>query len=183
MFPMVATLDEVDRARCLVEACQDELGDAGRGKGKKIQLGIMVEIPSVAVLADQFARNVDFFSIGTNDLTQYSMAAERGNPKVSHLCDPCHPAVLRQVQSIINAAHNQGIWVGMCGEMAGDADAIPILLGMGLDEFSMASPLIPRAKALIRQWSVHEARGLSHLALDLESAEAVRELARKTSAR
>jgi len=139
-----------------------------------------VEIPSVAVLADQFAKEVDFFSIGTNDLTQYTMAAERTNEKVAHLGDACHPAVLRQIRSVVQAAHNEGIWVGLCGELAGDPDAIPVLLGLGLDEFSMALSSIPRAKTILRRWSKTEAVNLSEDVLDYDSAEDVRQHVRKT---
>jgi phosphotransferase system enzyme I (PtsI) len=140
----------------------------------------MVEVPSVAVLADLFAREVDFFSIGTNDLTQYTFAAERTNEKVAHLGDGCHPAVLRQIQRILIAAHDEGIWVGLCGELAGDPDAVPILLGLGLDEFSMAPSSIPHAKAIIRSWSKSDAISLAAEVLDLDSAEAVREYVRSS---
>jgi phosphotransferase system enzyme I (PtsI) len=135
----------------------------------------MVEVPSVVVMADSFANSVDFFSIGTNDLTQYTMAAERTNEKVAYLGDAIHPAVLRQIKSVIQAAHSKGIWVGLCGELAGDPQAIPVLLGLGLDEFSMAPSLIPRAKAIIRKWSREESEQLASHVVDLDSAEAVRE--------
>jgi phosphotransferase system enzyme I (PtsI) len=147
MFPMVATLLELRDARRLLEEARNEVVEAGNEVAESVQIGIMVEIPSVAVLADRFAKEVDFFSIGTNDLTQYTMAAERTNEKVAHLGDACHPAVLRQIQRVIEAAHKEGIWVGLCGELAGDADAIPILLGLGLDEFSMAPASIRRRRS------------------------------------
>ena len=178
MFPMIATLDEVRRAQLLFNDAREEVVAEGHDVADRVQVGIMVEVPSVAVLADLFACEVDFFSIGTNDLTQYTFAAERTNEKVAHLGDGCHPAVLRQIQRILNAAHDEGIWVGLCGELAGDPDAIPILLGLGLDEFSMAPSSIPHAKAIIRSWSNSDAQSLATKVLDFDSAEAVREYVR-----
>ena len=137
-----------------------------------------MEIPSLAIIADRIADRVDFFSVGTNDLTQYTLAAERTNERVARLGDACHPAVLRQIRSVIQAAHEQGIWVGLCGELAGDPDAIPVLLGLGLDEFSMAPVSIPRAKAILRKWSQAQASDLAKEVLDLDTADAVREKVR-----
>ena len=178
MFPMVATLEEVRQAKALLAEARRELEAEGAPLAEQVQVGIMVEIPSVVVLADQFAREVDFFSVGTNDLTQYTFAAERTNEKVAHLGDACHPAILRQIGRVIQAAHAAGIWAGVCGELAGDPEAVPILLGLGLDEFSMAPASIPGAKAILRQWSQEEAQRLAESALALESAEAVRGLVR-----
>jgi len=175
MFPMIATLDEVRRARALLDETRTQLGDEGQDVAAGIQVGIMVEIPAVAVLADQFAREVDFFSIGTNDLTQYTMAAERTNERVAYLGDAAHPAILRQIGKVIEAAHAQGIWVGLCGELAGDPQAIPVLLGLGLDEFSMAPASVPRAKVILRKWSLTAAQHLAAEVLELDSAAAVRE--------
>lgn len=180
MFPMISSLDEVRCAKKWLGEARQEVLEAGDQVAGSIQVGIMVEIPSVAVLAEQFAREVDFFSIGTNDLTQYTMAAERTNPKVAHLADACHPAILRLIQAVISAGHSAGIWVGVCGELAGDQDAIPILVGMGLDEFSMSPHSIPHAKAIIRQWSFLDAHHLANQAVNCESAEAVRLLVRST---
>jgi phosphoenolpyruvate-protein kinase (PTS system EI component) len=182
MFPMIATLEEVRRGRALFQEAQSQLASAGTPHAAPAQIGIMVEVPSVAVLADLFAREVDFFSIGTNDLTQYTLAAERTNDRVAHLSDALHPAVLRQIARVIEAGHERGIWVGVCGELAGDPEGIPILLGLGLDEFSMAPPLIPRAKAVLRQWTTAGARRLAEAALGLDTAPAVRSLARSTAA-
>ena len=182
MFPMIATLEEVRRAKVLLSEAREESIAAGHPVASAIQVGIMVEIPAVAVLADNFAREVDFFSIGTNDLTQYTLAAERTNEKVAHLNDACHPAVLSLIRRVIEAAHHAGIWVGLCGELAGDPDAIPILLGLGLDEFSMAPALIPHAKAILRSWSCQEANELARQALDLTSAAEVRERSRACAA-
>lgn len=174
MFPMIATLDEVHKAKSILMEARDEVIQAGYTVVDKIQVGIMVEVPSVVVLAEQFARYVDFFSIGTNDLTQYTLAAERTNPKVAHLGDACHPSVLRQIKTVIEAGHAAGLWVGVCGELAGDPEAIPVLLGLGLDEFSMAPRAIPHAKAIIRRWTKKQAADLAKQVLTLESAEQVR---------
>jgi phosphoenolpyruvate-protein phosphotransferase len=176
MFPMIAAISELIRAKELLSQARQEVIKAGGSVADEIQIGIMVEVPSVAVIADRFAEYVDFFSIGTNDLTQYTMAADRTNEKVAYLGDALHPAILRQIKSVILAAHAKGIWVGLCGELAGDPQAIPILLGLGLDEFSMAPSLIPRAKALIREWGLSETKLLAEKVVDLESAEAVRSL-------
>ncbi|MGD2057968.1 MAG: phosphoenolpyruvate--protein phosphotransferase [Anaerolineales bacterium] len=174
MFPMIATLDEVRRSKAVLEEARQEVIAAGHEVAEHIQVGIMVEIPAVAVQADLFAREVDFFSIGTNDLTQYTMAAERTNEKVAHLGDATSPAILRQIDRVIRAAHAQGIWVGLCGELAGDPNAIPVLLGLDLDEFSMSPISIPRAKDVLRAWSTEDARILAEEVLDLDSGQAVR---------
>jgi phosphoenolpyruvate-protein phosphotransferase len=174
MFPMIATLAEVRAARKLLDEARLELEESGIIAAERVQAGIMVEIPSAALLADQFAQEVDFFSIGTNDLTQYTLAAERGNKRLAHLSDPCHPAVLRQIQHVAAAAHQAGIWVGVCGEMAGDLQAMPLLLGLGVDELSVAPGQIPAAKQAVRNWSLARAQELAAHALNLDSAQAVR---------
>ncbi len=176
MFPMVSTLQEVRQARKLIEQARSELADERAPHNEQPQVGIMVEIPSVVHLADQFAEHVDFFSIGTNDLTQYTFAAERANSRVAHLSDAAHPAILRQIAHAIRAAHETGIWVGLCGELAGDEEIIPVLLGLGLDEFSMSPPFIPRAKAVLGEWTREEAEALADAALECSSAEEVRAL-------
>src|SRR5699024_7876322 len=139
MFPMVATLEEFRQAKQLLLEEKENLQKEEIDVADNIEVGIMVEIPSTAILANQFAKEVDFFSIGTNDLIQYTMAADRMNEHVSYLYQPYHPAILNLVQQVIEAAHAEGKWVGMCGEMAGDSLAIPLLLGLGLDEFSMSA--------------------------------------------
>ncbi|NOY98128.1 MAG: phosphoenolpyruvate--protein phosphotransferase [Chloroflexi bacterium] len=174
MFPMIATLAEVRQAKKLLDEARGELQSKEVDMAKDVQVGIMVEIPAVALLADRFAPEVDFFSIGTNDLTQYTFAAERGNKRVSHLHDPCHPAILRQIKKVVRAAHAQGKWVGVCGEMAGDLQAIPVLLGLGVDELSMSPVQIPSAKRVICNWSLVDAQKLAERVLDLDDAEAVR---------
>jgi phosphoenolpyruvate-protein phosphotransferase len=176
MFPMIATLDEVRQAKKMVETARHELELRGNAIAKAVEVGIMVEIPSVAILANQFAREVDFFSIGTNDLTQYTLAAERGNKLVAHLNDPCHPSILREIQMVVEASRAHETWVGVCGEMAGDEQAIPILLGLGVDELSMTPARIPSAKQIIRNWSLFDARDLANKAINLESAQEVRSL-------
>ncbi len=181
MFPMIATLTELRQAKALLADASAELEAAGLPLPEKLQVGMMVEIPSVVVMADRFACEVDFFSVGTNDLTQYTFAAERTNEKVAALSDPCHPAILRQIRSVIEAGHARGIWIGLCGELAGDPEAIPLLLGLELDEFSMAPAMIPQAKTIIREWTQKEARQLALEALELESAGDVRELVRRRS--
>lgn len=149
MFPMISSLEEFFEAKKLLNTCMTELENEGVPFNKGIQTGIMVEIPAAAVMADEFAKYVDFFSIGTNDLIQYTLAADRMNENVSYLYNPMHPAVLRLIKMTIEAAHKQGKWCGMCGEMAGDENAIPTLLEYGLDEFSMSASSILTAKKII----------------------------------
>lgn len=176
MFPMIATLDELRRAKSLLEEAKQELKARKEAHAEEVETGIMVEIPSVAQMADFFACEVDFFSIGTNDLTQYTFAVDRTNPKVASLGDAYHPAVLRQIQLVVEAARDNHIWVGVCGELAGDPDAIPILLGLGVTELSMSSPAIPKAKEIVRSWTVTEAEELAAKALEFDSAEMVKAL-------
>jgi phosphocarrier protein FPr len=149
MFPMVANLEEIHQARALLERAHQQLESENQLHAWPVETGIMVEIPSAALLSPILAPAVDFFSIGTNDLTQYTLAAERGNPQLSHLADPLHPAVLRLIQQVVEAAHRHGKWVGVCGEAAGDPAAVPILVGLGVDELSMTPASIPRVKALL----------------------------------
>src|SRR5699024_10617458 len=149
MFPMIATVEEFEEAKALLIECRDELKADSVDVSDDIEVGIMVEIPSTAVLADEFAKVVDFFSIGTNDLIQYTFAADRMNENVSYLYQPYHPALLRLMQNVIKAAHDQEKGVGMCGEMAGDKTAIPLLVGLGLDEFSMSAGSVLKARQQI----------------------------------
>lgn len=173
MFPMIATLGEFRAARDLLLEEKAKLREEGKEVSDSIQLGIMVEIPSTAVLADQFAKEVDFFSIGTNDLIQYTMAADRMNEQVSYLYQPYNPAILRLVKIVIDAAHAEGKWTGMCGEMAGDSTAIPLLLGLGLDEFSMSATSILPARSQISKLSAAEMKEMAAKALQLGTAEEV----------
>ncbi len=174
MFPMVADIAELRRARSLLEEAREEVLRRGILTAPKVDVGIMVEIPSAALLAPVFAGEVDFFSIGTNDLTQYTMAAERGNADVAYLQDALHPAVLRLIDRTIRAADEAGKWVGVCGELAGDPVAIPILLGLGVKELSMAPGSIPAAKSLARTLDIAGLRDFARESLELESAAAVR---------
>ena len=174
MFPMVAALTEIRQARKIMEACQAELVRERKPIGAKLQVGIMIEVPSAALMADIFAPEVDFFSIGTNDLTQYTLAADRTNSQLAYLTSAFSPAVLRLIQNVIIQAHKYGKWVGLCGELAGEPLAIPILIGLGLDEFSMNPPAIPMAKQIIRGLTVPECQELADEILKLESGEAVK---------
>lgn len=176
MFPMIATLGEFRAARDVLLEEKAKLLAEGHEVADNIQLGIMVEIPATAVLADQFAKEVDFFSIGTNDLIQYTMAADRMNEQVSYLYQPYNPAILRLIKHVIDAAHAENKWAGMCGEMAGDATAIPLLLGLGLDEFSMSATSILPARSQIAKLSAVEMNELAARALQLSTAEEVAEL-------
>ncbi|WP_426450727.1 phosphoenolpyruvate--protein phosphotransferase [Paenibacillus sp. S-38] len=170
MFPMIATLDEFREAKAILLEEKAKLIEEQIPVSDEIQLGIMVEIPSTAVMADQFAKEVDFFSIGTNDLIQYTMAADRMNERVSYLYQPYNPAILRLVQMVIDAAHKEGKWTGMCGEMAGDATAIPLLIGLGLDEFSMSASSILPARSQISKLSLAEMKKLAAEALQQRTA-------------
>ncbi|MBT2660415.1 phosphoenolpyruvate--protein phosphotransferase [Bacillus sp. ISL-45] len=173
MFPMIATLNEFREAKAMLEEEKARLIQEGVEVADHIELGIMVEIPSTAVLADQFAKEVDFFSIGTNDLIQYTMAADRMNQQVSYLYQPYNPSILRLVKMVIDAAHQEGKWAGMCGEMAGDETAIPILLGLGLDEFSMSASSILKARSLIRNLNKADMEKLASNVLNMSTTEEV----------
>lgn len=175
MFPMIATIQEFREAKAILLEEEERLIAAGIAVGSSREVGMMVEIPSTAVMADIFAKEVDFFSIGTNDLIQYTMAADRMNEKVAYLYQPYNPAILRLIQMVIKAAHQEQKWVGMCGEMAGDELAVPLLLGLGLDEFSMSATSILKTRALLKQLSVPEMQTLAMEALQLATAEEVLE--------
>ncbi|MEG0328298.1 MAG: phosphoenolpyruvate--protein phosphotransferase [Erysipelothrix sp.] len=173
MFPMIATIQEFRDAKAVVEEEKKNLSKEGVAFSDDIELGMMVEIPAAAILADQFAKEADFFSIGTNDLIQYSMAADRMNEKVSYLYQPYNPSILRLVKMTIDGAHKEGKWCGMCGEMAGDERAIPLLLGLGLDEFSMSASSILEARRIIRDLSYAEMQALTEQALNCSTTEEV----------
>ncbi|ANB61298.1 phosphoenolpyruvate--protein phosphotransferase [Anoxybacteroides amylolyticum] len=172
MFPMIATLDEFRQAKAILLEEKEKLVQAGVPVAE-FEVGMMVEIPAAAVLADQFAKEVDFFSIGTNDLIQYTMAADRMNERVSYLYQPYNPAILRLIANVIDAAHKEGKWAGMCGEMAGEEVAIPILLGLGLDEFSMSATSVLRARSQLKKLSKEEAASLKETILSMNTAEEV----------
>ncbi|MFP7223881.1 phosphoenolpyruvate--protein phosphotransferase [Priestia filamentosa] len=173
MFPMIATLDELRQAKVILFEEKEKLQTKGTEVSDNIEIGMMVEIPSSAVNADLFAKEVDFFSIGTNDLIQYTLAADRMNERVSYLYQPYNPAILRLVKIVIDAAHKEGKWAGMCGEMAGDKIAIPILLGLGLDEFSMSATSILKARSQIRHLSKIEMKQHIETILSMSTAEEV----------
>ncbi|SHF85894.1 phosphoenolpyruvate--protein phosphotransferase [Ornithinibacillus halophilus] len=173
MFPMIATLEEFRQAKDILLDEKESLKKEGIKVSDDIEVGIMVEIPSTAVIAKQFAKEVDFFSIGTNDLIQYTMAADRMNEEVSYLYQPYHPAILNLVNNVIEAAHSEGKWAGMCGEMAGDPIAIPILLGLGLDEFSMSATSILPARTQIKELSKEKIASNKKKILSLGTAEEV----------
>ncbi|HSJ37812.1 MAG TPA: phosphoenolpyruvate--protein phosphotransferase [Planococcus sp. (in: firmicutes)] len=175
MFPMIATLEEFRQAKQLFLEEQEKLAAEGIPFNEAIEVGIMVEIPSTAVMADVFAKEVDFFSIGTNDLIQYTLAADRMNENVAHLYQPFNPAILRMVKMVIDAAHKEGKWAGMCGEMAGEELAVPILLGLGLDEFSMSASSILKTRSLISNLSKVEMERHTEHILALGTAEEVKQ--------
>ncbi|MCK1996875.1 phosphoenolpyruvate--protein phosphotransferase [Psychrobacillus psychrodurans] len=180
MFPMIATLEEFREAKQLLLEEKEKLQQEGTLVSDHIEVGIMVEIPSTAVLADQFAKEVDFFSVGTNDLIQYTMAADRMNESVAYLYQPYHPAILRLVKMVIDAAHANGKWAGMCGEMAGDSIAIPLLIGLGLDEFSMSAPSMLKARNQINQLTQMEMKQLADKALSMQTSEQVKRYVKET---
>ncbi|EAF1855799.1 phosphoenolpyruvate--protein phosphotransferase [Listeria monocytogenes] len=182
MFPMIATVNEFRQARDILLDEKAKLKAAGTEVSDSIELGIMIEIPAAAVLADQFAKEVDFFSIGTNDLIQYTMAADRMNERVSYLYQPYNPSILRLVKMVIDASHKEGKWTGMCGEMAGDQTAVPLLLGLGLDEFSMSASSILKSRSLIKRLDQSEMVKLAAEALNKSTAEEVVELVEKYTA-
>ena len=177
MFPMVATLKEFRAAKAIFEEEKQKLISEGKEVSDTIQVGIMIEIPAAAVLADKFAKEVDFFSVGTNDLIQYTMAADRMNERVSYLYQPYNPSILRLIKNVIDAAHAEGKWAGMCGEMAGDQTAVPLLVGMGLDEFSMSATSILKTRSLMKRLDTAKMAELADRALkECDTMEEVVEL-------
>lgn len=178
MFPFVTTVDEFIKLRKIVDSEKQNLVSAGVSVADGIEVGMMLEVPAAAVMADQFAKYVDFFSIGSNDLVQYLLAADRDNQLVSYLYQPLHPAVLRLIKQVIDAAHAEGKWVGCCGELAAMRLATPLLMAMGLDEFSMDSNSILQIRSLVKQLSGRKLQRLAHQSLNAESAEQVADLVR-----
>jgi phosphotransferase system enzyme I (PtsI) len=167
MFPMISGLEELRRAKEVLEECKKEIGST---KMSRMEVGAMIEIPSAAISADALAREVDFFSIGTNDLIQYTIAVDRVNERIAHLYEPTHPAVLRLLKMIADAAHANKIWVGVCGEMARDVALIPLLIGLGMDELSVGSTSVPRVKMAVRSLAVPECQQLVSEALQLQTS-------------
>lgn len=176
MFPMIISVEEIRELKFVLETLKAELRVEGKAFDENIQVGVMVETPSAAVNAKFLAKEVDFFSIGTNDLTQYTLAVDRGNELISHLYNPMSPSVLGLIKQVIDASHAEGKWTGMCGELAGDERATLLLLGMGLDEFSMSAISVPRIKKLIRHVNYQEVKALADEALQKPTAAEIEQL-------
>ncbi len=173
MFPMISGLDEVRRALQIVEECKDELRWEGKIFNNALETGVMIEVPTAAIMADLLAREVDFFSIGTNDLIQYAVAIDRTNERVAHLYEPSHPSVVRLLKMVADAAHANGIWVGVCGEMAGEVLFTPLLLGLGMDELSAGPTIVPRVKSAVQRLTTTECQQLVEQVLELDTPSAV----------
>ena len=176
MFPMIISVEEIRELKSVIEELKVELRNEGKAFDEDIQVGVMVETPSAAVNAKFLAKEVDFFSIGTNDLTHYTLAVDRGNELISHLYNPMSPSVLNLIKQVIDASHAEGKWTGMCGELAGDERATILLLGMGLDEFSMSAISVPRIKKLIRNVNYQDAKLLAEKALQQPTAAEIEQL-------
>jgi phosphoenolpyruvate-protein phosphotransferase (PTS system enzyme I) len=176
MFPMIISVEEIRELKSVLETLKAELRAEGKAFDENIQVGVMVETPSAAVNAKFLAKEVDFFSIGTNDLTQYTLAVDRGNELISHLYNPMSPSVLGLIKQVIDASHAEGKWTGMCGELAGDERATLLLLGMGLDEFSMSAISVPRIKKLIRHVNYQEVKALADEVLQKPTAAEIEQL-------
>jgi len=185
MYPMISGLDELNQASVLVEKCKTELRAENIPFDEKMDIGAMIEIPSAALIADALAQRVKFFSIGSNDLIQYTLAADRTNEKVSHLYEPTHPAILRLIKMTVDAAHQHGAWAGVCGEIAGDPALVPLLIGLGVDELSTAPSVVPQIKYIVRRLKLTEAQALAEFALQCESPSEIyarcQKLARETA--
>jgi phosphotransferase system enzyme I (PtsI) len=173
MFPMISGLGEVRRGLQVVEECRNELRREGHPFHNELEIGVMIEVPAAAIMADLLAREVDFFSIGTNDLIQYSVAIDRTNERVAHLYEPSHPSVVRLLKMVADAAHANNIWVGVCGEMAGEILFTPLLLGLGMDELSAGTALVPRVKSAVQRLSMTECQKLLEEVLELDTPAAV----------
>jgi phosphotransferase system enzyme I (PtsI) len=169
MYPMISGLDELNQANAIVEKCKAELRAEGKPFDENLAVGAMIEIPSAALIADTLAQRVKFFSIGSNDLIQYTLAADRTNERVSHLYEPTHPAILRLIKATVDASHRHGLWTGVCGEIAGDTFLTPLLLGLGVDELSTAPSVVPQVKYIVRRLKMSEAQALAEFALQCES--------------
>ena len=174
MFPMISSMDELNQALTCVEEIKDELRKAGKDFDPDIPVGIMIEIPSAVMIADHLARKVDFFSIGTNDLIQYSVAVDRTNDRIAYLFEPFHPGILKLLKMTVEAGHSNGIPVAVCGEISSDPTAALILLGMGMDELSMAPAFIPKIKRIIRSVKMDKVEKMVKKVLTLETADEIK---------
>ena len=181
MYPMISGIDELDEANNLLEECQQELRVKGEEFSEKIEIGVMIETPSAAMISDKLAKRVHFFSIGTNDLIQYALAVDRLNEKIAHLYEPTHPGILRLIKTTVDAGKENGIWTGVCGEMASDLSMVPLLIGLGVEELSVASSMVPRVKMLIRNINVTQAKELADFALSSDSPKEILRRAKKLS--
>jgi phosphotransferase system enzyme I (PtsI) len=173
MFPMISGLDEIRRGHEIVAECKNELHREGIEFDDDLEIGAMIEVPTAAILADRLAREVDFFSIGTNDLIQYAVAIDRTNERVAHLYEPSHPSVVRLLKMVADAARANNIWVGVCGEMAGEVLFTPLLLGLGMDELSAGSVLVPRVKSAVQRLTMSECAKLCEEVLQLDTPSAI----------
>jgi multiphosphoryl transfer protein len=182
MFPMVSTLDELRQAKALLAQARRDV-NPNAADGTRMQVGIMIEVPAAAVGADVLAAEVDFFSLGTNDLTQYLFAADRTNPELAPLADSLHPAMLRMIDQVVKAGHRRNRWVGVCGEMASDLWAVPLLVGLGIDELSVHPPVVARVKALVRRLDAAQCARAARAAVKLDSGAAVRRLVERRGLR
>ena len=170
MYPMVSNLEEVLKANALLDECRAELRAKGQPFDEDLDVGLMIEIPSAALTANLLAAHADFFSLGTNDLVQYTLAVDRVNERIAYLYQPTHPAIIRLIKNTIDAGHQQGIWTGICGEMAGNPLMVPLLIGLGVDEFSVSPSLVPMVKDVVRKLKFSEAESLAETVLRMESA-------------
>ena len=173
MYPMISGVDELRKANVILEECRVELRAEGKAFNEDLEVGAMIEIPSAAIAADILAREVDFFSIGTNDLIQYSIAVDRLNEHIAHLYEPTHPAIIRLIRMTVDAAHAHNLWVGVCGEMGGDIALTPLLLGLGVDELSTGAALVPRVKRAVQALDIAACLQLIEDIKLLDSASAI----------
>ena len=181
MYPMVSGIDELDEANKLLEECRKELRDKGEEFSEDIEIGVMIETPSAAMISDKLAKRVQFFSIGTNDLIQYALAVDRLNEKIAHLYEPTHPGILRLIKTTVDAGKANGIWTGVCGEMASDLSMVPLLIGLGVGELSVASSMVPRVKMLIRNINMSKAKELANFAINSDSPKEIHKRAEELS--
>ena len=181
MYPMVSGIDELDEANKLLKECQKELMDKGEKFSEDIEIGVMIETPSAAMISDKLAKRVQFFSIGTNDLIQYALAVDRLNEKIAHLYEPTHPGILRLIKTTVDSGKSNGIWTGVCGEIASDLSMVPLLIGLGVGELSVASSMVPRVKMLIRNIKFSKAKELANFAINSDSPKEIQRRAEELS--